>query len=67
MERPRGMPLRATVSSSTSEGLESAPVGKYHPRARSFLGDPTTFVAPVNTYATRLLAQALNPQIAQVH
>ncbi len=39
--------------------LEAAPIGKCHPMSGSTAVDQTAFVVPVDTYATRLLAQAL--------
>ena len=53
------MPLRASVPPSTCKGLEAALIGKCHLRTSTSLGDSTTFLAPVETNATYLLAQAL--------
>ena len=50
------------MPSSVGEGLEATRIGKCHPRASSSPGDPTALAAPVDTYATRPLAQDLRTQ-----
>jgi hypothetical protein len=61
MERHRGMPSVRLCTSLNSEGLEALRIGKRHLSASSSADGLTAFVAPVDTYATRLLAQALSP------
>jgi hypothetical protein len=68
MERRRGMPLRASVPPSTGEGLEAALIGAIQGLAALQL-IPPAFVAPFDTYATRLLAQTLShkPLLGRSH
>ena len=59
MERYRRHALRASVPPSTSEGLEAARIGSAILGLAALQVIQLPLVAPVDTYATRLLAQAL--------